>query len=757
MQNIFFNYSVAILLGSIYSFLIKNKKRAIIIIGVLFIALLWIDGYFVQVMNPGKSLRTMSPTLNPFVCFAKAFSAAGLPALALFGVGIAAVFFIGKMDYAKMELEDERNFKKSKQGSYGTSGWMSIQELKEVLQLTNIATIDGDAGTILGIVDGQAVTLPLKSRLNKHTAIYGASGTGKSRCFVRPQILQCSQRGESIIITDPKGEIYADTALFMENEGYNVKVFNLVDPQYSDSWNCLFEVCRNPEQIELMAQTFSEVVIKNTMQGGKADHFWDNAEMNLLKALVLLIACDEKRTQEEKTIGAAYALLTTVDEKTLNNMFDKLPPTHPAKQPFGIFKQSSESVRGNVIVGLGSRLQVFQSDIIRKITTYDEINLETPATNKSAYFVIMSDQDSTLDFLSSLFFSFLFIRLVRWADVKGDGKCKVPVNFILDEFPNIGSIPDFTKKLSTIRSRDLRVAVIFQNIAQLQNRYPNGLWEEIVGNCDTQLFLGCTDQMTSEFISKRTGEMTIEVNSKSVQKQSLSFGGGGSGSYNESQSVGKRTLLTPDEVLRLPNSNALVIIRGQKVLKVDKFDYSKHPHKDKFIYQNIRDHVPEWKKQLSGVQFQLETDKPDGASGGILDTHKDSSFRNSNNGGFSGNMGGVSSNANSGRKRNVPMFSQSNTNRNTQFASKKPSNSQFAAPRTTNSQFVFTNNQFSRGQTQQNNQGQPSVQPVKRPSQTMFTQNQQNTNQSNGSAVKPQQTNVVPRPAKLESVSVDDF
>ena len=509
----------------------------------------------------------------------------------------AVIIILALKGSSKTSEKDERGFNRSQKGTYGTSGWMTREEVRENFELKPATQTDG---TILGEYEGEVISTPVKSKHNKHVSVYGASGTGKSRCFVRSHIIQSVKRGESLIITDPKGELYADAATYLKNNGYNVKVFNLVSLQNSDSWACLDEITAVEDEVELMAQTFCDVIIKNTMEGGKGDHFWDNAEMNLLKALCLYVVMsdDDLIPRSGKTIGTVYGLLTSKTEEQLTTMFDSLPISHPARKPWTIFKKASESVRGNVIIGLGSRLQVFQADNIRKITSTPEIDLEAPGKEKCAYFVIMSDQNSTLDFLSSLFFSFLFIRLVKYADVHGkDGKLDVPVNFVLDEFPNIGQIPDFTKKLSTIRSRELRVVVIFQNIAQLQNRYPNGLWEEIIGNCDTQLFLGCTDQMTAEFVSKRSGEMSIEVSSNSRKKDTLALLQS-TPSYQESTSVGKRTVLTPDEVLRLRPDEALIILRGQKVVKIKKFDYSKHPDSVKFIYSPIRDHIPQWRKPI---------------------------------------------------------------------------------------------------------------------------------------------------------------
>ena len=613
----------------------KNKK--IILFSVLGLIIFLISSAFGQYMDPtisgevyynswGQMVLEKNVSFNPIHLIQGFFTTNGLCVAGVFLLITVGIIFYKKMTDAEYANMDERKFSISSKGTYGTSGWMTYKELLKVL---DVKTFNKTDGTILGIdpKSGKLISLPLKSRLNKHTAIFGASGTGKSRCFGRNQIIQCARRGESVIVTDPKGELFSDTAQYLRERGYLVRVFNLVDPKYSDSWNCLNEIRCNEEQIELMAQTFSDVIIKNTGGSESKDPFWDTAEMNLLKALSLYVTLDETRDDSQKTIGAVYEMLTNNNEKTLNTMFDRLRAGHPAKAPWAIFKQAGDNVRGNVIIGLGARMQVFQSKIIKSITAHTEIDLEAPARQKCAYYVIMSDQDSTLDFLSSLFFSFLFIRLVRYADVKGTGgKCDVPVNFILDEFPNIGQIPDFTKKLSTIRSRELRVAVIFQNIAQLQNRYPNGLWEEIIGNCDTQLFLGCTDQMTAKFISTRTGEMTIDVNSTQLQKQSIALSQNNQ-SYRETQSVGKRFVLTPDEVLRWDPAYVLVIIRGEKVLKAQKYDYSNNPEAKYFKPTYVRDYTPQWRARQEAKTISLqkaeEDEMKENNSRGLYDDSED--------------------------------------------------------------------------------------------------------------------------------------
>lgn len=348
-------------------------------------------------------------------------------------------------------------------------------------------------------------------------------------------------------------------------------MFNLVSAENSDSWNCLCEI----DGQELMAQLFVDVIIKNTTTNGKGDHFWDSAEMNLLKALVLYV--DRSYAPENKNIGQVYQLLTLNAESDLNNLFDTLPSTHPAKAPFSLFKQASDSVRSGVIIGLGSRLQVFQSEIIKKITARDEIDLELPGQKPCAYFCITSDQDSTFDFLSSLFLSFVFIKLVRFADKNCEGgRLPVPVHVLGEELCACGVIPDLSRKISVIRSRNISMSCVFQNLAGLQNRYPLNQWQEILGNCDIQYFLGCTDELTAEFISSRTGLASVAVSSKSKQLGTWRISNY-TPEYRETSGVGKRPVLTPDEVLRLPIDQALVIIRGKKALKVNKFDYSKHP------------------------------------------------------------------------------------------------------------------------------------------------------------------------------------
>ncbi len=512
---------------------------------------------------------------NPLVCIGKAFSPDGLK-------GLLSVALIGGLIFALVKLHDRfdskdrdpRGFARSKTGAYGTASWMTKQEIKDNLEVADIADAEG---VILGELNGKAVCMPKDTKLNRHIAVFGASGTMKSRAVIRNALFQALKQNESVVITDPKGELYADTAELYKQNGYEVKVFNLVNPEHGDSWNCMSDL----EGDTLMAQVLTNVIIGNT-SSGKGDHFWDNGEANLLKALVLLVDQDRHINPEGKNLPEVYKRLSTTSIQELTRQFDGLPACHPARASFNLFTQSSDTVRSGIVLGLGTRLQVLQNKAVQAITSSSDIDLTAPARHKCAYYIILSDQDTTMSFLSSLFFSFLFIKLTRYADSRENRRCDVPVNLILDEFNNVGRIggaedgSDFARSLSVCRSRDIRVTLVVQSLGQLQNRYPNNLWAEIVGNCDIQLMLGCTDDVSAEYFSARSGEMSIQVDSTQTVRKTIAIAEM-IPQYRHNEGQGRRKLLTPDEVLRLPNEELLCIIRGCNILKLNKLDYTKHP------------------------------------------------------------------------------------------------------------------------------------------------------------------------------------
>ena len=550
-----------------------------------------LKNYRIWVANGGMTGEAKMGSLSwsPGVCLSHAFTRHGLVSMVVLLLAAGGIFAYVKLhDRFDGKDHDERGFTVMKNGLYGTAAWMSEKEMREVLEVSDI---DKAEGTILGESHGKVVCMPSDTRLNRHIAIFGASGTMKTRAVVRNALFQTIKRGESVVVTDTKGELYADTAELYRQNGYDVKVFNLVSPAHGDSWNCMSDLHGDT----LMAHVLTTVIIGNT-SSGKGDHFWDNGEANLLKALVLYVDLVQPDA-EAKHLPGVYRMLTQNSERQLTGLFDKLPIDHPAKAPFALFSQSSDTVRSGIVLGLGTRLQVMQDRAVQRITSQSDIDLTAPGKRKCAYFIILSDQDASMAFLSSLFFSFLFIKLTRYADAAPDGRCAVPVNLIFDEFNNVGRIggaadgSDFTRALSTIRSRDIRVMLAVQSLGQLQNRYGNNLWAEIIGNCDIQLMLGCTDDVSAEYFSARSGDISVEVNSTMTVRRTIAVAQV-IPQYRHTEGQGKRRLLTPDEVLRLPNSELLCIIRGCNVLKLRKFDYTHHPMAKQIRKTSIYDYDP---------------------------------------------------------------------------------------------------------------------------------------------------------------------
>lgn len=509
------------------------------------------------------------------------------------------------------EAYDERNFEVSSKGTYGTAGFMDEEERAQVLQSEK--SFEKVDGVIFGrnLQDEKIISLPVESRLNRNFAVCGSQGSMKSRAFARVMALQCIRRGESVYLTDPKSELYEDLSFYFRESGYTVKQLNLIQLEHSDAWNCLGEIDDGS-----LIDVFCDVVIRNTTD--KFDHFYDNTEMDLLKALCLYVF--HEYPPEKRTFPEAYKLLINKSVDMLDAIFDRLPTHHPARGPYQLFAKA-EKVKGNAVLGLGTRLQIMQNKLVQQITSHDEIDLSLPGREKCAYFCITSDQDSTFDMLATLFTSFLSIKLVRYADRTKERRLPVPVQFILDEFPNLGVVSDFKKKLATARSRGIGMSILFQNIPQLQNRYPDNQWEEILGGCDFSIFLGCNDMTTASYYSDRTGEITVSVSS--IRKSYYTIRATDYvPEYTESTSLGKRMLLLPDEILRFPLDQGLLIIRGQKVCRFRKMDYLEHPDSQYMKLEKVEEHIPEWfkdwkqEKQNFKIYAEKEPDLPDKKEGG---------------------------------------------------------------------------------------------------------------------------------------------
>jgi len=557
----------------------KNRRLAAALVLLFF----YLAGLLAQFNNnryqwtPGKELRL--PSINPLKGFAMLFTPFGAQAIAglfffiLIGV---LLYFLFKEDRTGMKYDKKRNFWYSEKGVYGTAGWMADKDILKNFDLTPEAEAGSVKEVIYGIKDGMVISRKADSMLSEHTAILGSSGSMKSRAFARGKIISCALKGESICCTDPKGELASDTKSYLEDMGYTVKILNLVDPQNSDRFDGLEGARENP----IFVSNIVDAVISNT-GGANGDHFFDAAEGSLLTALIFLQL--ERDTGEFPTIAGAYRTLLdarSVDE--LNDVFDDLPPGSRGLRSYNLFRMASPNVQGNVVIGLGSRLGVLQNDEIAELMCYPDMDMLSLGKEKTAYFLVLSDQDSTMRFVSATFFSLLFLRLVQFADSLPERRLPVPVNLVLDELCSVvGAINGFHIKMSNVRSRAIHISFFFQALGQLQNRYPDNMWSEVLSGADTTLIMGCNDPISAEYVSERSGEVTIYADTVMKQKN-VFLPDMLQPNFRHSEGAGRRMLLTKDEVLRMEPKNMLLMLRGQQVLEIEKFDYTRNPESRKF-------------------------------------------------------------------------------------------------------------------------------------------------------------------------------
>lgn len=373
----------------------------------------------------------------------------------------------------------------------------------------------------------------------------------------------------SYVFTDPKGELYDRTAGYLKENGYKIKVLNLVHPQYSDGYNPLLHVSSEID-VDVIANT---IVKGQKSEGGGSDPFWDDSAEMLLKALIYYLMAT--RPEEEQNLASCAELVraanTNGGSNLLTDLISQLPYDHPARMNYKSIEIAPEKTYSSILSTLQSKLGKFDSKEIAELTSTDTINFEEIGSQKTAVYVISSDTHGAYDFLLTIFFAQMIQQLYDFADNNG-GKLKERTYFILDEFANIGRIPDFDKKISTSRSRGISFSVILQNLDQLEAIYEKA-HETIIGNCDTHVFLGSNSQKTVEYFSKALGEKTISRESISVNRDKLHHRTGTS----DSDQIMARALMTPDELRRMDNDLCIIFEKGIRPIKAKKFYYFKKP------------------------------------------------------------------------------------------------------------------------------------------------------------------------------------
>ncbi len=422
-----------------------------------------------------------------------------------------------------------------------------------------------------------------KTRRNLNVLVDGGSGSGKSRFFVKPNILQCCYEDSktNLVVTDPKGELLSSTGSALKEAGYDIKVFNLVEKEKSCCYNPFNYV--RPED-DLTVLTMINCLIANTTPTGKTsnDPFWEKSETAILQALCFFLI--KHRPKEEWNFTSVMKLLRSVEmdesnpsKKTrLDLIFDEVKRKDPeciSLKQYQTFKQGGVRTLKSILISASVRLTAFNLREIENLTSRDNIDLASLGSDKpTALFVIIPSADSTYNFLVSMMYSQLFETLYHNCETINPDRftpCPRHIRFLLDEFINIGQIPEFTKKLATMRQYEISCSIIIQNIAQLKAMYKDD-YETIIGNCDSFLFLGGSEYSTLEYVSKELGDATIVSRDNSRQR-------GRSGSSTLSFKRQSRKLLLPEEAGKIPEDSCVLIIRGLNPFFGKKYEYTKHP------------------------------------------------------------------------------------------------------------------------------------------------------------------------------------
>ena len=412
-----------------------------------------------------------------------------------------------------------------------------------------------------------------KHRRCLNILVVGGSGAGKSRGFALPNIMQCCC---SMVITDPKAELLRKTGGLLEKKGYEVRVFDLIYPDTSFCYNPFEYVHDDKDVLRLISN-----LIQNTTPKGSqsSDPFWEKSETALLQALMLYLLHEAPPEEQNfamimEMLGSAQVKEEDEDyESPLDILFDRLEMRDPdsiAVKQYHIYKQAAGKTAKSILISVGVRLAAFNLPQIAKLTNTDELDLSSMGERKVALFCCIPDADTSLNYLVGMIYSQLFQTLYYMADRVHGGALPVPVNCIMDEFPNVSLPNEFEKILATCRSRSIYCSIIIQNMSQLKALFKDS-WESLVGNCDEFLYLGGNEKETHKYVSELLGKETIDTNTYGQTK-------GKSGSYSTNFQQSGRELLQPDEVRMLDNQNALLFIRGERPILDAKYDLMKHPN-----------------------------------------------------------------------------------------------------------------------------------------------------------------------------------
>ena len=450
---------------------------------------------------------------------------------------------------------------------YGSAKWGSARELHKQYADPNGKNVILTKHVSIGL-DGY------KHQRNLNILVVGGSGSGKTRFFCKPGIMSVNC---SYLIVDPKGEMLRSTGYLLKDEGYDIKVFDLIHPRQSDGYNPFTYIRDDPDVLKLM-----DNLVKNTTppKGVSNDPFWEKAEIALDSALMLYLLYEapvEEQNFEMLMFMLECARVMEEDEQyqsPLDLLFQTLEerdPSHIAVREYKVYKQAAGKTAKSILVTASVRLAAFIFPQYAAMMQTDEMDFASLGERKRAIFCVIPVNDGSMNYLVSMLLTQCFQQLYLRADERYNGRLPMPVRVIQDEWANVAQPDSYPKVLATCRSYNIGINIIVQNIQSIKALYKDE-WEGIIGNCDTLLFLGGGNEPTSlEFVSKLLGKETVHTRTRGRTK-----GRSGSSSVNFQQTG--RDLMTPDEIRMLPTNDALLFIRGEKPVRDKKYDIKKHPN-----------------------------------------------------------------------------------------------------------------------------------------------------------------------------------
>ena len=539
----------------------ENQKTIYILLGILSVFVIWlalmVAGCYEEDIKLFELLDRLTAAMNnpTHITFNEYSLKAVLIFLFLYAMGIG-VYFSSRENRRPGE-------------EHGSARWGNVKSVVKRYM---------DKDSYKNIILSQNMRLGLNSkkhRRNLNVLVVGGSGAGKTRFYAKPNLMQCNT---SFIVADPKGEMLRSIAPLLIENGYDIKVFNLIEPENSDGYNPFVYIRKDEDVIKLISNLIQNTTPKNAQQN---DPFWEKSEIALDSALMLYLL--HEAPPEEQTFEMLMFLIENAatvedeDESGYQSPVDILfqgledeKPEHIAVRQYKIFKQASGKTAKSILISAAVRLAAFNLPEIAKMTSYDNLDIGTLGERKRAIFCVIPDNDNSFNYLVGMLYTQAFQALYFNADNNHGGELPIPVHIVMDEFANVALPDNFERILATMRSRRISVSIIIQNMAQLKALFKDS-WENITGNCDTLLYLGGNEQSTHEYISKMLGKETIDTRTRGITK-------GQHGSSNTNYQNAGRELLTLDEVRLLDNSNALIFIRGERPLIDKKFDILSHPN-----------------------------------------------------------------------------------------------------------------------------------------------------------------------------------